>query len=240
MAAAPEAPLDVYDDYEALSRAAARAVTDALDAARANNRRLAVALAGGSTPDRLYALLARHLSPKQWAALDVFWGDERCVPYVHPHSNAGHAYDVLLRHAPVPPAQVHRMPVYGTPADCATAYDAHLHRAFDRRTHTFDLVLLGLGGDGHTASLFPETLDTALAATAWVQAVHAPPRHAVADRLTCTLPALNAAREALFLVSGDEKREALAAVRAGDRSLPATHVAPAACRWLVDRAAAGP
>ncbi|MFB6273485.1 MAG: 6-phosphogluconolactonase, partial [Salinibacter sp.] len=168
------------------------------------------------------------------------WGDERYVPHDHPKSNVRLARHTLIDAVPIPEENVHPMPTQGTsPEADATAYAETLQRHFDDQRATFDTALLGLGGDGHTASIFPDTLDQTEAKEAWVQVVTAPPRHDIATRLTCTLPVLNGARRACFLVSGERKRKALRGVLdQRDPALPATHVQSRDdCHWYVDRAA---
>ena len=213
-------------------------------AAVAERGRFAVAISGGSTPRRLYRLLARrgHLTPPgplPWAAVHWFWCDERAVPPEDDLSNYG-AWQTAIHGAPVPADNVHRIAGEEPSERAAELYEQELRRFFPAPRPDFDLVLLGLGEDGHTASLFPRS--EALAETSrWVAAprVHPPgPR-----RVTLTLPAINAAARAVFLVSGEEKAEALRRVLHGPldvESLPAQGVQPAsgACVWLVDRDAA--
>jgi 6-phosphogluconolactonase len=191
-----------------------------------------VALAGGSTPRDLYGLLASddYRERFDWEDLEVFFGDERAVPPSHPDSNYGMARRALLDHVGVPAASVHRM----------EADAANLDEAADRYAQLLperlDLVLLGMGADGHTASLFPrgDALDE--------QERRVVPSVAPngTRRLTLTLPALNAARHVVFLVLGAEKAPALASIRAGD-DLPAGRISPARgdVTWIVDREAYG-
>lgn len=169
-----------------------------------------VALAGGSTPRLLYERLVTCTFP--WPETEIFFGDERCVPPDHPDSNYRMAREALLSKAP---ANVHRMP--GETCD-AEAYEEELRQVFGAGLPEFDLVLLGLGEDGHTASLFPG--DPALEEKErWVMRVERPD-HA---RLTLTLPVLSASKVALFLVLGAAKREALQRLRDGD-DIPAARV----------------
>jgi 6-phosphogluconolactonase len=241
------AVLERVADAEALAHAAAEAVVDAASRAVAARGRFTVALAGGSTPRRLYQLLADPKAPFRgrvpWDRVHVFFGDERHVPPDHPDSNGRLAREALLDHVQV--ASVHRM--RGEEPDAgaaAAAYETELARFFatpaDGPPPRLDLVLLGLGPDGHTASLFPGSA-----------ALHERRRWAVAPfverlrahRITLTLPVIDRAREVLFLVSGSDKAEALAQVLApsgGAEPPPAARVNPAAGppRWIVDRAAA--
>ncbi len=183
-----------------------------------------VALAGGSTPRRLYERLA--LCDYPWSETDVFFGDERCVPSDHPASNYRMASEALLSKVP---AKIHRM--RGEKCD-ATAYEGELSQVFGPGRPEFDLVLLGLGEDGHTASLFPG--DPALEAREErVVRVQRPDY----PRLTLTLPVLSAARVALFLVSGASKREALRRLLAHD-DIPAARVQARKIVIIADEAAA--
>jgi 6-phosphogluconolactonase len=176
-----------------------------------------------------------------WARVHVFWGDERCVPPDHPESNYRLAREALLDHVPLPPANVHRIPTEQEPVQAAADYEQTLRRFFGPGSvPRFDLVLLGLGTDGHTASLFPGT-----------PAVHEYERWVVAHyvsslpawRVTLTPAVLNAADQVTFLVAGEEKAGALKQVLAGPYQpdvLPAQVVRPAggSLLWLVDDAAA--
>ncbi|MDX1548232.1 MAG: 6-phosphogluconolactonase [Rhodothermales bacterium] len=234
---APNVTVRILPDGEALGRAAAEAVAAALADAAARQDRVTLALAGGSTPRRLYELLAgpfRDALP--WDRLHIFWGDERLVPPDDEASNYAMAREALLRHVPLPPGQIHPIPT-DRPA-AAAAYTATLRQTFGDEGPTFDLALLGLGDDGHTASLFP---GGPLPDAPWAAAVTAPARYAVRDRITLTLPALCRARRVFFLVSGEEKRAALHRVLDdADPTLPATHVrARETVTWFVDQAAAG-
>lgn len=232
-------------DASALARAAADAVVEHARAAVGARGAFAVALAGGSTPAALYHLLADARGPWRaavaWDRVHVFFGDERSVPPDHADSNFRLADEALLRHVPV--AAVHRMEGERPAEEAARAYEARLARRFGAGPPPrLDLVLLGLGADGHTASLFPGSpaLEERLrwVAAPWVPAVGA-------HRLTLTLPVLDAAAAVLFLVAGASKREPLAALlappdaRAG-APIPAARVAPAgSLTVMADRAALG-
>ncbi len=199
-------------------------------------------LAGGSTPKRVYELLAsdafRHYI--DWAKVHLFWGDERCVPFDHKDSNYRMVHEALIAHVPIPPEQVHRMPVEsGPPEKAAALYEDELQRFYgakqlDPARPLFDVTLLGLGPDGHTASLFPGTpaLDER---KAWTTAVVGVKSEA---RVSLTFPVIEASASILFLVAGVEKRAALAGVLAKDQSLPAARLkTEAPVLWFVDRAA---
>ncbi len=227
--------LTVVEDAEALARAGAELVAGTLRAAAAAGRACPIALSGGSTPQAMYRLLAGPEFGRglPWHAADFFWGDERCVPPESPDSNYGAARRLFLEPLGVDPDSVHPIPAWeGEPA--AAAYEEELKLYFDGPPD-FELLLLGLGPDGHTASLFPGSpaLDEGERWTACVTSPKPPPR-----RVTLTFPALNAAKRAAFLVSGADKASALADALAG-RDVPAARVRAAETLWLADRAAAG-
>jgi 6-phosphogluconolactonase len=229
----------IFPDLEALSRAAAQHVAAHIETVLTRRERYALALAGGQTPQRLYELLATVYSGHlPWARVDFFWGDERFVPHDDPASNVRLAREGLLDAIEIPPDNVHPIPTSEPTAEAAAdAYEDVLRRRLGDREHTFDLALLGLGADGHTASLFPGAAPGD--DDRWVRPVEAPPTHEVRERVTCTLPVFSRANEALFLVAGAGKRDALAAVLDDrDSSLPASHVAPRKqLAWFADEAA---
>jgi 6-phosphogluconolactonase len=214
-------------------------------AATAAGRPFTLALSGGSTPLALYRLLAGPAGERlPWPAVHVFWGDERAVPPGHPDSNYRAARETLLDHVPLPPANVHRVPTEGgDPARAAAAYAAELRRFFGLARGgwpRFELVLLGLGADGHTASLFPGSAVLGerrrLVAAPWVEGLGA-------FRVTLTPPVFNHARAVAFLVSGAAKAASLVRALAAEGSAeetPARLIRPRAGEllWLVDRAAA--
>ncbi|MFA5138843.1 MAG: 6-phosphogluconolactonase [Elusimicrobiota bacterium] len=210
-----EHELIVVEDPAALSLAAAGLFADQARAAASARDAFHVALSGGNTPRGIYSLLAtRRYADLPWARTHVYWGDERCVPREHPDSNYRMARELLLSKVPVPEAQVHPMPVS---ADGSADYERTLRAALTR----LDLVLLGLGTDGHTASLFPG--NPAVSETRhWVAAARAPSRPE--GRLTLTLPALNDARMLLVVVAGEEKAEAFR--RTLDGGTPASLLKP--------------
>jgi 6-phosphogluconolactonase len=223
-------------------RAAEAAVRTVNEAARAVGR-CSLVLSGGSTPRSLYALLASQFEKDiPWAQLHIFWGDERYVPLVDPKSNYRMAREALLEHVPCPPANIHPMPThFPSPDAAARDYEATLRGFFADQRACFDLVLLGLGAEGHTASLFPGSPVLA-ETTRWVRAASAP-----ADpptRLTLTWPALTGARNIYVLVAGSNKAHALGHVF-GDapdpRVYPASRIrlAEGSVIWWVDREAVG-
>jgi len=233
----PSLDVAVSPNYDALSRVAAERVATCIRSTLATQDTFALALAGGSTPRGLYERLAEAALP--WDRVHLYWGDERFVPHDHPKSNVRLVRTTLLDGLDGPDAHVHPMPTSQAPDDAAAAYADTLQRAFADRPHTFDLALLGMGEDGHTASLFPEH-DPSPTDPAWVRAVSAPPRHDIAQRLTCTLPVLNESRQAFVLVSGEAKQATVqAALHDRDTALPITRVHPRdRLLWLLDAAAA--
>lgn len=237
--------VSIFEDGDALARGAAeeflRRAVRKLEARDS----FSVALSGGSTPKRLFELLAAEpfRSRMPWARIRFFWGDERTVPPEHPDSNFGMADRLLLSRVPIRPENVHRIPGEYSPPDRAAAeYEATLRRVF-RLTEgdlpRFDLVFLGMGSDGHTASLFPGTAALTetrrLVVANWVEKLDA-------HRLTLTCPVFNRAACIVFLVSGAEKSEMLPRILAdGGRAprYPAQLIRPSKgeLHWYIDRAA---
>lgn len=235
----------IMQDLEAASHAAAeRVVTLAGEAVRERGS-FSIALAGGHTPGRLYQLLAtEYAGDVDWSRAHVFWGDERCVPPDDPASNYRMARQTLLDHVPVPADRIHRIRGEATPAEAAAEYAALLaeHLGAERPGvgHGLDVTLLGMGVDGHTASLFPD--GPGLDAAAWAVAVRAPAGVEPQDRVTLTLPALNASRYALFLVAGSAKEDAVERALnggPGDRPPAGRVEARKGTDWLLDRDAGG-
>lgn len=222
-----EAEMVVLPDPAAL---AARAAAWLLDAALGAEGPFAVALSGGSTPRALYALLAQppYLASFPWARTHWFWGDERFVPHDDPESNYRMVRETLLSKAPVPASNVHPVPTEGLSAEAAAnAYEDVLKafygaKVIDPARPLFDVTLLGLGTDGHTASLFPglPVLDER---ARWAAPDLGP---GGLSRITLTYPVLESSRRTAFLIAGAEKREILARLRAGDEKLPAARLRP--------------
>lgn len=238
--------LRVAASKSALMEAAADLLAEAAARSIAERGRWLWALAGGSTPRGAYELLAREprRSRIDWSKVWVFWGDERCVPPGDPDSNYGMARDALLRHVPIPEGQVCRMRGELAPESAAHLYVRDLRAVFGvggRQWPVFDTILLGLGADGHTASLFPgsdvlERRET-IAAETWVAKLNA-------FRLTLTAETINRARQVIFLVAGADKAPVVRAIAAGRpgeaAAYPAARIRPAApAVWLLDEAAAG-
>jgi 6-phosphogluconolactonase len=234
----------VYDDQAALMQAAALYAQQCYDAAVADHDYFAVALAGGGTPRALYQLMAAPENALHvgWSKMHVFWGDERAVPPDHPDSNYRMAKEALLDHVSLPLSNIHRIPAEQEPAQAAVAYEQTLRDFFAKRAGIarFDLILLGMGDDGHTASLFPGT--AALEETErLVVANHVPKLDTW--RITLTVPVINDAAHVAFLVAGASKAAMLRRVIHGThqpRELPAQMIHPVNGElvWLVDRPAA--
>ncbi len=235
----------VCHDADAVARAAARSFVEWAWQAIARHGMFRVALSGGSTPRAFYRNLAsdEYRLQVDWAKVYVYWSDERAVPPADPESNYGLARTELLLHVPIPPGNVHRMeadrPEIGKAAE---AYEDLLRSDFERDDHgfpRFDLIFLGMGSDGHTASIFPGTRSMR-GTSRWVSTPYVP--RLGKRRMTLTLPVLNAAHHVLFLVAGAEKAEALHDVLESqlDPPLPAQLVVvPEGKRtFLADEAAA--
>ena len=241
----PKPEIVIVDDAAALADTAARRIVDiARDAVQAR-RRFTVALAGGLTPRTTYERLASSPLREQmpWDATWVFFGDERGVPPEHPDSNYRMAHAALLAKVPIPPAQVARIRGEAEDADAAAAeYARAMIEVFGSRRGelpSFDLILLGMGVDGHMASLFPGSpvLKEVFRPVAAVHAAAA----SIPQRITFTFPLINAAARVMFLAAGSEKAKVVKAVLSDPGSgLPASMVNPTHGRltWLLDRAAA--
>lgn len=233
--------IQVFNNLESLSKAAAKLFTEQAKQAIHARGRFSVALSGGNTPSRLYELLAAtpYRNRVRWDAVHVFWGDERCVPADDPRSNFRMARETLLNLVPIPAENVH--PIQGDlPPDRAAAqYEIELQNFFGDQPPVFDLILLGLGSNAHTASLFPHT--PVLAETQRLVAeVYVPELEMY--RVTFTAPLINQAMQVIFLVSGADKAHALLNVLEGayqPQEYPAQLIRPNGMHptWLVDKAA---
>jgi 6-phosphogluconolactonase len=236
----------VFPDIDALSRAALEELLRDLDEAIHQRGRGAIALSGGHTPEKMYAIWAaseKYRNETDWNHVHLFWGDERYVPQGDPLSNYRMTREALLSHVPIPAANVHAAPTsLPTPEQAAAAYDQELRKFFGSTAPAFDVTLLGLGPEGHTASLFPDSaaLEEKRRWVLPVQVAAVPP-----NRLTFTLPVLNSSRNTYFLVAGENKRTILAALRAEPDSRPSAYPAgrihPTSGRvlWFLDQAATG-
>jgi len=234
--------LEVFADGAALS---VRVADWLLELAKAKSGAFSIVLSGGSTPQDLYRRLAgppyRDAFP--WSRAHFFWGDERFVPSTDSRSNYRMAWEALLAHVPVPADNIHRVPTEGIGVEAAAESYEHALKTFygaerlDPARPLFDVMLLGLGEDGHTASLFPG--DCALdERDRWVVVVTGAKSE---SRITLTYPPLESCSHAAFLVEGEQKRAIFSRVQNGDRALPAARFRPrTAVNWFLDRAAAGP
>ncbi|MGH6834014.1 MAG: 6-phosphogluconolactonase [Methylocella sp.] len=235
----PAPVLAVAGDADALALQVARFVAAQASSATGH---FSLCLSGGSTPKRAYELVADCCASLDWQNVHLFWGDERFVPPDHRDSNFRMAREALIDHVPIPAAQVHPIPTdSASPEEAAALYEATLQsfygsKTLDSERPLFDVTLLGLGEDGHVASLFPGTkaLDER---AAWVTStIGVMPE----PRISLTFPALESSSEILFLVSGAKKREILARVLANDITLPAARLATlGSIRIFADRAAIG-
>lgn len=238
MASAPRISLRIFRDHEALSRAAARFVAQAVLKSVRLKDSFSAALSGGATPQRLYELLGAEAPGLPWSRVHLFWSDERCVPARHRDSNYRLVKERLLSRIELPNKQVHRIVCSRDAEAAAAGYERTLQRFFGAGAiPSFDLVLLGIGTDGHAASLFPG--DPALGVQdRWTAAVHPP--QASQSRVTLTLPVLNAASTVLFLASGKEKAAIVQRVVEGERCrYPACMIRPLKGRvvWMIDQEA---
>lgn len=239
------ARIEVWPDLAEASERGAQLFAEVAARSLKERGRFSVALSGGSTPKALFNVLAREAGREPlagiWPRADIFWADERCVPPDDPQSNYRMAQESLLAHTSVQASRVHRMRGEDEPERAAEDYAALLESLFGTSDPAFDLILLGMGADAHTASIFPRSplltdTETHLVAAPYVEKLRA-------YRLTLTLRVLNRARHLLFLVSGREKAEPLRKVLASterDEELPARWVRPTEGQlvWLVDEEAA--
>jgi 6-phosphogluconolactonase len=239
----------IEKDLAAISASAAEIVIQSANQAISQRGRFSLSLSGGSTPRSLYSLLAQsnYLNRIEWEKVDFFWGDERCVPPDHPDSDFGMARKTLLDHLPqndlpgVYRPKIYRMEGELEPEDAAQRYEKLLRSYFPPEVGTsFDLLLLGMGEDGHTASLFPHT-PPIFELDRWAISHYVSKLSAF--RLTLTPPILNRSRTILFLASGAQKASVLAKVLYGERNpdeLPSQVIQPVDGNliWLIDQVAA--
>lgn len=234
----------VFPDLDSLSRAAMDETLPIIRDAVAQRGRFAIALSGGHTPAKMYELWAAtpYRDQTPWDCVHLFWGDERYVAQDDPLSNFRMTRETLISHVPIPAANVHPMPTLpGPPEKSAEAYEQELRKFFGAAPPEFDLQLLGLGPEGHIASLFPGA-PALEEKQRWVMAVEAPAKPP--QRLTLTPVVLNQGRNTFFLVAGNDKREIISALRNEPDSkpsqYPAGRIRPAGrVLWFLDQAAAG-
>jgi len=199
-------------------------------------------LAGGSTPKSLYETLAseKYRETIEWSKVHLFWGDERCVSPDHPDSNYRMAKEALIDHIDIPQENVNRIPAEKEPSEAAREYEETIKRSFGGVSHlpVFDIILLGIGEDGHTASLFPGTVAID-EKERWVTEVYVPQLDAY--RITLTLPVINNGRYVIFLVAGEAKADTVNKILKGKNSLlPACLIKPIAGNliYMLDKDAA--
>jgi 6-phosphogluconolactonase len=233
----------IFDNAADVARAAADRCVEIAHAAIDERGRFSVALAGGSTPKRAYELLASddYKAQLDWSKVHIFFGDERCVPPDDAESNYRMANEALLSRVSIPPQNIHRMQGVGDAVADARLYEDELRTFFnDAEWPRFDLIFLGMGDDGHTASLFPNSAalneQQAWVAANWVEKFGV-------YRITLSLPAINHAAHIAFLVTGENKAERLAEVLGeaqSDEPLPSQLIHPldGSLEWLIDKAAA--
>lgn len=231
--------LQVYPGAAALARAAAVHIAEVAQASIALNRRFSLALSGGQTPIPAYRLLATPEFATQidWKHVHLFWSDERCVPPEHPESNYRAAWSAFVDHVPISMDNVHRILGEHDPIVAAETYEQDLKDHFKSALPKFDLVLLGLGEDGHTGSILPGSTAASESKRLAVAVQHPNTNQ---WRVTLTLPAINAAANVAFLVSGQPKANALRIARSGLKApeeFPASGVDPkdGILRWFCDR-----
>ena len=240
--------IQIVADAEAMSKAAAETLVKHIEETLQTGNVYSIALSGGATPRRLYTLLADDADLRKqipWQRIHFFWGDERHVPPDHPDSNYRMADTALLSKVPVPKANIHRIPAENPDAAKAAAdYEQEIRRFFNiesGQVPRFNCVLLGMGSDGHTASLFPGSPALRerkrLVMANWVEKFNS-------FRITLTLPVINNADLILLLVSGDQKAEIIKAVLTGDSEMirfPVQHIQPydGILTWILDQSAAG-
>jgi 6-phosphogluconolactonase len=237
--------VEIRSDVESLARTVAEWLRDWASDAVTQRGRFTIAMAGGSTPKSLYQLLAsyEYRDALPWAQTIAFWGDERYVPQDHEDSNYRMTREALLDHVPIPESNVYPVPTHLEPPDAASTYEAQIREVFGTlapEVPVFDVILLGIGADGHTASLFPHTealdVDHHLVVENWV-----PQQNAM--RITFTIPVLHEARHVVLMAAGVEKAEAIARAVEGEQNLAET---PSQCLrdargntiFLIDHSAA--
>jgi 6-phosphogluconolactonase len=236
--------INIQPNAEAVAQAAAEFIAERIKIVLQKQDRFTLALSGGSTPKRLHQLLAAapFKDTIDWSRLHIFWGDERYVPLDDERNNARMAYDTLLNQVVVPEDQVHIMRTdYADPRQCAIEYETILHRYFDQKENSFDLILLGMGDDGHTLSLFPGT-EIVHETQRWCAAFYLQQQDMF--RVTLTKTIANKSACVLFLTTGKAKAPALQQVLHGDSNItlyPAQVIQPekGELHWIIDKAAAG-
>jgi 6-phosphogluconolactonase len=234
--------LQVFEDGNQLTEAIADFIVRIAKTSVRERDKFVISLSGGHTPEHLYALLAKAPYKEQidWSKVIVYWGDERCVPADDKDNNARMARTQLLDHVPIPPANVNAVPVELQPAEAATAYEQTIKEFFNGAAPIFDLILLGLGDNGHTASLFPGT-EVVFEKERLVKEVYVDEQKMF--RITMTAPLINQARNIAFLLEGDGKAQILKKILTEDHApeeYPAELIQPVngTLYWFADKKAA--
>jgi 6-phosphogluconolactonase len=236
------AEVSVFEDLEALSRAAAQSFHSISREAISARGRFVVALSGGSTPRRLYELLGStpYQTTIDWSRIHLFWADERCVPPDHPESNYSLLRESLLQHVPLPNSNVHRVEGETDPGEAARKYEQSIQNFYGTKVPAFDLIMLGVGVDGHTASLFPGSTTLHEVARIAVPVYLEKPK---ISRVTLTLPVINRSSHVLFLATGNAKAKVIKNIlnEGNSQGYPAGLVRPESgmLAWFLDREAAG-
>jgi 6-phosphogluconolactonase len=231
--------IHIFSDYETLSQATSKMIVESAQNKVQSDGIFCFVLSGGETPKRTYELLVQS-TEMPWANTHIFWGDERYVSATDPRSNFGTAYEILLKRVPIPRQNIHEIVCADGPAASSERYTKTLRNFFAERAVNFDLILLGLGADGHTASLFPGTnlTDTN---SRWVTDTTSPKSNL--PRITLTPRLINQSKKIIFLVSGVAKAQVIKDVLSGNNEssgLPAQSIIPKSGRilWMIDRDAA--
>ena len=244
MAESGNADVRVFTDLPKASHALAGRLVETAKDVLATNDRFSMVLSGGKTPSFLYRLLAGEYSGEiSWERVHLFWGDERCVPLDSKESNFAMANEAMISKVQLPPENIHRIPAEIMPPEkAAETYERMLQKYFKREgedSYLFDAMILGVGEDGHTASLFPGS--PALADKShWVLAVDAPPSFSPQKRVTLTFPLINRTRSIFFLASGAKKRKVVRKIleqpETARRLYPAAMILPVgSTAWYIDR-----
>ncbi len=232
--------LHVYKNAEETTTALAEWITLLISKTLETKEIFTIALSGGETPKKLYQKLADEKYSKQinWNKIHVFWGDERVVPFDDEMNNAKMAFDNLLSQVNIPPDQIHKIRTDISPEESTRQYEKILHRYFDEKQPTFDLVLLGLGDDGHTLSLFPGS-EILQDKQSWVKAIHTKEK---GERITLMPAVVNKASAIVFLITGEKKASVLKEIMGdqNEQNYPAQLIQPlnGELHWFLDEAAA--
>lgn len=232
--------LHIYKDVDEVTNALADWVTALISKTLAVKDKFTIALSGGETPKKLYQTLVTHPYNEKinWNKMHIFWGDERVVPFNDENNNAKMAYDNLLCEVDIPSSQIHKINTDIKPEESAMQYEKLLHQYFDDKQPTFDLVLLGMGEDGHTLSLFPNS-EILLDDNSWVEAIHSKEK---GERITLLPSIVNSSSAVAFLATGENKAKVVQQVleEPEQHNYPVQFIQPAnkELHWFLDEGAA--